>query len=200
MHKETKNESIDWHSGFDGLLGIGFWKYRDKIQIDREHILSKRSLKIDFVLIKKTTDVHIDNAVGRNFRKYNIIEYKNSNDALNIDVLWKVKAFMRETAQNSEQGYRLNVKAVLRVGAMVNKEVFKIIGGEKTMGDVLKELLKDDFIAAEEKGIKIYIEDKLYYNIPKKETIKRLQEVYGLSLKKATEYYDRFAKEPAATK
>ncbi len=76
VSKGTQNETIDWHSGFDGLLGIGFWKYRDQIQIDREHILSKRSLKIDFVLIKKNENVHIDNAVARHFRKYNIIEYK----------------------------------------------------------------------------------------------------------------------------
>lgn len=232
MTKETQTETIDWHSGFDGLLGIGFWKYRDKIHIDREYILSKRSLKIDFVLIKKTTDVYIDNAVGRIFRKYNIIEYKNPNDALNIDVVWKVIAyaalykchgnhvdeiqskdltatifrhrkpvklfaqlakdgkevekiepgcymikgladivlqivvgselqeddfkalkimtqgatveevedFMHETSKNNEQGYRLNAKAVLRVGAMVNKEVFKIIG--EVYGRCVKRTIK----------------------------------------------------------
>ena len=44
---------------------------------------------VHFIVIKKDADIIIDNAVGRLFRKYNIIEYKNPDDALNIDVVWK---------------------------------------------------------------------------------------------------------------
>ena len=112
----------------------------------------------------------------------------------------EIKDFIQETAKYNEQGYRLNAEAVLRVGAMVNREVLEEIGGEEAMSDLIKELLKDNFKTAEEKGIKIFIEDKLEDNIPEDEIIKKLQKGYELSPKKAKEYYKRFAKEPAATK
>ena len=34
-------------------------------------------------------DILIDNDLGRDFRTYNILEYKNPDDELSIDVLWK---------------------------------------------------------------------------------------------------------------
>ncbi|MBQ7506190.1 MAG: hypothetical protein IJT05_02590 [Lachnospiraceae bacterium] len=80
---------IDWHSGFAGGLALSFRKYRADIEIEREHTLSNEPLRIDFMVIKKDRDFVIDNSVGRMFRKYNIIEYKNPSDALNIDVVWK---------------------------------------------------------------------------------------------------------------
>jgi len=86
-HSETSQ--IDWHSGFAGGLALSFRKYRDDIEIEREHPLSNEPLRIDFMVIKKDRDFVIDNSVGRTFRKYNIIEYKNPADALNIDVVWK---------------------------------------------------------------------------------------------------------------
>ena len=79
-HSETSQ--IDWHSGFAGGLALSFRKYRDDIEIEREHPLSNEPLRIDFMVIKKDRDFVIDNSVGRTFRKYNIIEYKNPADTL----------------------------------------------------------------------------------------------------------------------
>ena len=80
---------IDWHSGFAGALGLSFRKYRDVLEIQREVPITKEPLRIDFLLIKKKEEAAIDNAIGRTFRKYNLIEYKNPRDALNIDTVWK---------------------------------------------------------------------------------------------------------------
>lgn len=55
----------------------------------REHYLSREPLRIDFIVIKKRPEVIVDNAIGRGFLGHNIIEYKNPNDDLNTDVLWK---------------------------------------------------------------------------------------------------------------
>ena len=89
MKRKKNKRNIDWHSGFAGGLGLCFRKYRDKITIEREHLLSKQPLRIDFLVLKKQKDVLLDNAIGRGFRLHNIIEYKNPDDALNIDVIWK---------------------------------------------------------------------------------------------------------------
>ena len=50
-----------------------------------------QALMVDFLVIKKNDDIVINNAVGLDFLKYNIIEYKNPNDELNIDVLQRFK-------------------------------------------------------------------------------------------------------------
>ncbi len=91
--KRKKKKNIDWHSGFVGGLGLCFRKYRDKITIEREHLLSKQPTRIDFLVIKKQPDLVIDNAIGRDFKSINIIEFKNPYDALNIDVIWKVVGY-----------------------------------------------------------------------------------------------------------
>ncbi len=80
---------IDWHSGFAGGLNLVMKSYISDIEINRELQLSKEPLRMDYLIIKKNRDVIIDNALGRGFRKYNIVEYKNPDDDLNIDVLWK---------------------------------------------------------------------------------------------------------------
>ena len=86
---KKKNKRTDWHAGFAGGLEICFSEYHDVLDIDREYELTKESPRIDFIVIKKDTSVLIDNDIGRFFKKHNIIEYKNPNDALNIDVVWK---------------------------------------------------------------------------------------------------------------
>ncbi len=89
-NKEDTKRRLDWHSGFEGGLMLSFRKYAKDIEIEGEHPLSKEPLRVDFLVIKKRHDVVIDNAIGRKFKTYNLIEYKNPNDELDIDVLWKV--------------------------------------------------------------------------------------------------------------
>lgn len=92
-NKEDTKRRLDWHSGFEGGLMLSFRKYAKDIEIEGEHPLSKEPLRVDFLVIKKRHDVVIDNAIGRKFKTYNLIEYKNPNDELNIDVLWKVVGY-----------------------------------------------------------------------------------------------------------
>ena len=90
---DNRKQQIDWHSGFAGGLGLCFQHYRSSIDIEREHPLTKESPRIDFLVIKKTTDVFINNSVGQNFRKFNIIEFKNPTDELSIDTVWKTLGY-----------------------------------------------------------------------------------------------------------
>ena len=87
----TKKEAsqIDWHSGFAGGLNLSLRDYAAQVEIEREVQLNKKPLRMDALVVKKNDDVYIDNALGRGFKKYNIIEYKNPKDELNIDVVWK---------------------------------------------------------------------------------------------------------------
>ncbi len=101
-----KKERLDWHSGFEGGLRFSLRKYSQDIVIDREHYLAREPLRIDYIVIKKHPEVVVDNAIGRGFLGYNIIEYKNPNDDLNIDVLWKVigyAAFYKSAGDNVDE-------------------------------------------------------------------------------------------------
>ena len=67
------NSRLDWHTGFEGGLRLSLRNYAYFINIEREHYLSNEPLRIDFLVIKKTPDAIIDNAIGRGFRGHNII-------------------------------------------------------------------------------------------------------------------------------
>ena len=84
-----ERHKIDWHAGFAGGLELCFVDYCNVIDIEREYELTKGSPRIDFIVVKKDKAAVIDNDIGRTFKTYNIIEYKNPNDALNVDVVWK---------------------------------------------------------------------------------------------------------------
>ena len=76
---------IHWHSGFYGGMEIELIKYKSLLSFDIEHELSKEPLRIDMLIIRKNSDVTIDNQIGMIFRKYNILEYKSPEDGLSID-------------------------------------------------------------------------------------------------------------------
>ena len=80
---------IDWHSGFSGGLRLSLREYKNDLSIDREHYITDEPTRMDHLIIKKNKNVIVDNSIGRAFRGHNIIEYKNPNAALNIDVVWK---------------------------------------------------------------------------------------------------------------
>ena len=84
-----ENIQIDWHSGFSGGLHLVLRIYKDGLHIEREHYITNEPTRIDHLIIKKDPDLFVDNSIGRAFREHNIIEYKNPNDSLNIDVVWK---------------------------------------------------------------------------------------------------------------
>ncbi len=97
MNNETneidENSRLDWHSGFEGSFLLSMRRYIYDLSIEREHCLSREPLRIDFLLVKKNKEVVVDNSIGRHFRKHNIIEFKNPEDKLNIDVIWKTVAY-----------------------------------------------------------------------------------------------------------
>ena len=89
----SERHRIAWHPGFYGGIEFDLRKYRDILVFEQEHELSKESLRMDMLIIKKRADVEIDNLIGRIFRGYNIVEYKSPYDDLSIDDLYKVVGY-----------------------------------------------------------------------------------------------------------
>ncbi|MBQ9233184.1 MAG: hypothetical protein IJ167_04010 [Lachnospiraceae bacterium] len=81
--------NIKWHPGFYGSIEYILKEYKNDLTYDREHELSKEPIKMDLLIIKKKSDIVIDNPIGQIFRRYNIVEYKSPRDELSIDDLYK---------------------------------------------------------------------------------------------------------------
>ena len=90
---ELQKKVVDWHSAMFGALNLILRPYRDNLEIEREHMLNLMPTRIDCLVIKKNSALPIELNAFRLFEKYNVIELKSYQDALNIDVLWHTIAY-----------------------------------------------------------------------------------------------------------
>ena len=88
-----KNTKIQWHLGFVSAIDLELAKNRSDLTYHREYNLNKQALEVDLLVIKKDSDISIDNEIGKLFRKYNIVEYKSPDDHLSIDTFYKAGAY-----------------------------------------------------------------------------------------------------------
>ena len=65
----------------------------EKLTFDSEHLLSKKPLQMDELIIKVTGNEDIYKNIGRIFKRYNIIEYKSPDDYLTINDFYKVYGY-----------------------------------------------------------------------------------------------------------
>ena len=84
---------IQWHPAFIAAMSLEMADSRDNLRFDREYNLNIKPLAIDLLITKKQTDISIRNEIGHIFRGHNIIEYKDPEDSLNIDVFFKAEGY-----------------------------------------------------------------------------------------------------------
>lgn len=82
---------IQWHPAFIAAMNLEMADSRDGLRFDREHNLNVKPLAIDLLITKTKTGISIGNEIGRIFRGHNILEYKDPEDSLNIDVFFKTE-------------------------------------------------------------------------------------------------------------
>ncbi|HJC39821.1 MAG TPA: 3-isopropylmalate dehydrogenase [Candidatus Mediterraneibacter faecigallinarum] len=63
------------------------------LEMHEEHLLSKKPLQMDILIVKKLRDIKIKKTIGRMFRKHNIIEYKSPEDSLSVNDFYKVYGY-----------------------------------------------------------------------------------------------------------
>lgn len=90
MGETNKTAKIHWHPGFYGGIELELREYRELLEFETEHSLSKEPLRMDMLIIKKTRGVRIGHPIAEMFRQYNVVEYKSPEDALTIDDFYKV--------------------------------------------------------------------------------------------------------------
>ena len=85
--------NISWHPGFYGAAELEFLSNKGDLEFQREYNLSKEPVRMDLLIIKKLSDVRIENERGHIFKKFNVVEYKNPDDALTIDDYYKTVGY-----------------------------------------------------------------------------------------------------------
>jgi hypothetical protein len=93
MKKDNKTQNIQWHSPFRGAIKIELEPYKDILEYIDEKSITKKPLQIDLLVIRKPSDVKIENAIGRIFRAFNLMEYKSPTDYLSVDDFYRVSAY-----------------------------------------------------------------------------------------------------------
>lgn len=84
---------LQWHSDFSAALRVELEDELDELCIEDEHMLSKKPMQIDVLVVKKKGEQPIRKNIGRIFRKHNIIEYKSPEDYLSINDFYKVYGY-----------------------------------------------------------------------------------------------------------
>ncbi len=84
---------LQWHSGFSAALRVELEEELEELCIEDEHMLSKKPMQIDVLVVKKKGEQPIRKNIGRIFRKHNIIEYKSPEDYLSINDFYKVYGY-----------------------------------------------------------------------------------------------------------
>ena len=90
---KTKTERIQWHPAFDAAVQIELEEDAKHLTFEAEHLLSKKPLQIDLLIVKKKRKIVVRKNIGHIFRSYNVIEYKSPDDNLSIDDFYKVYGY-----------------------------------------------------------------------------------------------------------
>ncbi len=90
---EISEQRIQWHPGFVAAMKLELRDYADSLEFHEEYLLNPKPIQIDLLVIEKTEDLIIEEAIGRNFRRYNVFEYKSPGDELNIDTFFKTMGY-----------------------------------------------------------------------------------------------------------
>jgi hypothetical protein len=80
----NEHGKIYWHEAFFEALQLELHQYRDFLEFESEHRLSKEALRVDVLVIKKNKDVRIEKNIGKIFKEHNLFEYKSELDSFSF--------------------------------------------------------------------------------------------------------------------
>ena len=119
-----------WHPAFCSAMELEFIKEKGKLEYEREHEINSKPIKMDLLVIKKKSSENVENEIGRDFfERYNIFEYKNPKDGLNIDTFFKVVAYASLYKANASEvnGIRVEEITISFVRESKPKKLFSIL-------------------------------------------------------------------------
>ncbi len=105
----VQNIKSPWHPAFCAAVQLELETNLDQLELHTEHCLGKEPMRIDFLIIKKDSDLMIPKNFGQIFRTYNLISYKSPDDYLSVNDFYKAygyACFSRPTPRKSVKSIR----------------------------------------------------------------------------------------------
>jgi len=109
--KLMDDKKIQWHPPYVAAMNLEMRHDIDRFIFVPEYILNTGTLKID-LFIEDTGNIAPANEIGKIFRKYNVLEYKNPKDKLGIDVFVKVQSYADLFKASGEKPDSRNMKSI----------------------------------------------------------------------------------------
>ena len=88
-----EDKKLQWHPAFQAALQIELEEDREFLEFQEEYNLNKKPLQIDTLVISMKPRSSIRKTIGRIFRRYNVVEYKNPKAYINMNDFHKVMAY-----------------------------------------------------------------------------------------------------------
>lgn len=103
-NQTTRNtQKVQWHPAFVASFQIELEEEKENLLFEAEHLLGKKPMQIDLLIIKKVRDIAIEKNIGKRFRQHNIIEYKGPTDFLSLSDFYKVYGYTCFYQSDSEK-------------------------------------------------------------------------------------------------
>ncbi|MDR0963527.1 MAG: hypothetical protein LBM60_02795 [Clostridium sp.] len=127
--------------------------YKDILEYIDEKSITKKPLQIDLLVIKKPSNIKIENAIGKIFRAINIVEYKSPTDYLSIDDFYKVSAYayLLKADADTEDGIPFDDLTISLVSSKAPNLVFEHLKEEQLMNEAWMELFSPEIEAKVDK-------------------------------------------------
>lgn len=87
------NGKLQWHPAFQAAMRIELAENIEFLDFHDEHLLGKKPMQIDLLIIKKQPEIHIAKKIGHIFREHNLTEYKSPEDSLSVNDFYKVQGY-----------------------------------------------------------------------------------------------------------
>lgn len=94
---------LQWHPAFFAILQIELEKDGEYLKFYAEYNLTRKPLQIDVLVVKAEPEREIQKNIGRMFRRYNVVEYKNMRDYVSIDDFYKVIGYACILQSNTDR-------------------------------------------------------------------------------------------------
>ena len=86
--------NINWHEGFVSAMKLELMADEEFLTFEEEFHIAGGSQRIDLLIIKNESAVKLHRMVGAVFDMFNIYEYKNPSDTLDINTFFKTLAYV----------------------------------------------------------------------------------------------------------
>ena len=94
---------LQWHPAFQAVLQIELSGEAEYLQFLKEYNLTDGPLRADTLIIKKEPGYRVQKNIGRIFRRFNIVEYKNPWESLTVRTYYQAVSYASVLQSRTER-------------------------------------------------------------------------------------------------